>query len=168
MLFWSYDVFPKLKLLYVLNVTVLKPEYSGRTRSLSWLLATQGHPYHWRHDERDGVSNNQPHDCLFNRLSRRRSKKISKLRATGLCEGNSPVTGEFPAQKASNAENVFIWWRPRPQPRYRLCIISDLASTKEDFNDLCHLSVYVLLTWLLTTVASVFVSCLCSYFSRKT
>ena len=26
-------------------------------------------------------------------------------------EGNSPVTGEFPAQRASNAENVSIWWR---------------------------------------------------------
>ena len=38
-------------------------------------------------------------------------KKTSTLRATGLCEGNSPVTGEFPAQKASNAENVSIWWR---------------------------------------------------------
>ena len=25
--------------------------------------------------------------------------------------GNSPVTGEFPAQKASNAENVSSWWR---------------------------------------------------------
>ena len=24
--------------------------------------------------------------------------------------GNSPVTGEFPAQRASNAENVSIWW----------------------------------------------------------
>ena len=40
-----------------------------------------------------------------------RSKKTSKLRVTGLCEGNSPVTGEFPAQGASNAENVSIWWR---------------------------------------------------------
>ena len=40
-----------------------------------------------------------------------RSKKTSKLRVTGLCEGNSRVTGEFPAQKASNVENVFIWWR---------------------------------------------------------
>ena len=47
----------------------------------------------------------------FNLLFRRRSKKISKLRVTGLCEGNSPVTGEFPAQMASNAENVSIWWR---------------------------------------------------------
>ena len=43
--------------------------------------------------------------------SRRRPKKASKLRVTGLCVGNSPVTGEFPAQRASNAENVSIWWR---------------------------------------------------------
>ena len=34
-------------------------------------------------------------------------KKTSKLRATGLWEGNSPMTGEFPAPMASNAENVF-------------------------------------------------------------
>ena len=40
-----------------------------------------------------------------------RSKNISKLCVTGLCAGNSPVTGEFPAQRASNAENVSIWWR---------------------------------------------------------
>ena len=38
-------------------------------------------------------------------------KKKSKPRVTGLCAGNSPGTGEFPAQKASNAENVSIWWR---------------------------------------------------------
>ena len=37
---------------------------------------------------------------------RHRSRKTSKLRVTGLCEGNSPVTGEFPAQRASDAENV--------------------------------------------------------------
>ena len=65
----------------------------------------------WRHGEHDGVSNHQPHDCLLNHLIRCRSKKTSKLRVTGLCEGNSPVTGEFPAQRASNAENVSIWWR---------------------------------------------------------
>ena len=38
-------------------------------------------------------------------------KETSKLRVAGLCEGNSPVTGEFPSQRASNAENVSIWWR---------------------------------------------------------
>ena len=42
---------------------------------------------------------------------RRRSKKTSELRVTGLGAGNSPGTGEFPAQMASNAENISIWWR---------------------------------------------------------
>ena len=70
----------------------------------------------WRHDERYGVSNLQPHDCLLNHLFRRRSKKTSKLRVTALCEGNSPVTGEFPAQRASDAEkipfdDVIEWFR---------------------------------------------------------
>ena len=60
---------------------------------------------------RDSVSNHQPHVCLLNRLFRRRSKKTSKLRVTGLCVENSPGTGEFPAQMASYAENVSIWWR---------------------------------------------------------
>ena len=68
-------------------------------------------PLQWRHDERDGISNHQHHDCLLNRLYRRRSKKTSKLRVTGLCVGDSPVTGEFPAPRASNAEKVSIWWR---------------------------------------------------------
>ena len=45
--------------------------------------------------------------------SRSRSKKPSKLRVTGLCEGNSPVTGEFPAKKARTAEHV--WWRHNVQ-----------------------------------------------------
>ena len=65
----------------------------------------------WLHDGHDSVSNHQPHDRLFNRLFRRRSKKTSKLRVTGLRAGNSPGTGEFPAQMASYAENVSIWWR---------------------------------------------------------
>ena len=65
----------------------------------------------WRHNGRNGVSNYQPHDCLLNRLFRRRSKKTSKLCVTGLCVGNSPGTGKFPAQMASDAEKVSISWR---------------------------------------------------------
>ena len=45
---------------------------------------------HWRHNDHDSVSSHQPHGCLLNRLFRRRSKKTSKLRVTGLCVGNSP------------------------------------------------------------------------------
>ena len=65
----------------------------------------------WRHNERNGVSNHRRLDCLINRLFRRISKKTPKLRVTGLCEGNPPVTGGFPSQRASNEENVSIRWR---------------------------------------------------------
>ena len=47
------------------------------------------YPSKWRHNGRDGVSNHQTHDYLFNRIFKR----------------------WFPAQRASNAENVSIWWR---------------------------------------------------------
>ena len=62
----------------------------------------------WRHNERDCVSNHQPHDCLLKRLFSHRSKKTSKhIKA----QRHWPLWGEFPAQKASNAENASIWWR---------------------------------------------------------
>ena len=50
-----------------------------------------------RHNEQESVSNYRCLYCLLNRLFRHRSKKTSNLRVTGLCEGNSPVTGQFPA-----------------------------------------------------------------------
>ena len=82
----------------------------------------------WRHYERDIVSNHQRLYCSLNRWFRRRSKMTLKLGVTGLCVGNSPVTGEFPAQRASNAENVSIWWRHHgiclTKAEY-LCIVLD-------------------------------------------
>ena len=60
---------------------------------------------------RDGVPNHRRLDGLLNRLFRCISKKISKPRVTGLREGNSPITGEFPSQRASSAEHASIWWR---------------------------------------------------------
>ena len=86
-------------------------KYLGNFAYMSFRLIHARVPLQWRHNGHDSVSNYQPHDCLLNRLSRRRSKKTSKLRVTGLCEGNSLVTDEFPTQMASNAENVSIWWR---------------------------------------------------------
>ena len=49
--------------------------------------------------------------------SRCRSKTLSTLRVAGLCEENSPMAGEFPAQRASNMENVSTWWRHHGQNR---------------------------------------------------
>ena len=57
----------------------------------------------WRHNELDGVSNHQPHGCLI-------KENIKAPRHWPLC-GEFTGTGEFPAQRASYAENVSIWWR---------------------------------------------------------
>ena len=65
----------------------------------------------WYYNECHGISNHRFLHCLLNRLFRHRSKETSKLRVTGLCEGNPLVTSGFPLQKSSNAENVSIWWR---------------------------------------------------------
>ena len=65
--------------------------YSAKSLSV-WRSTT----LQWRRNGRNGASNHQPQHCLLNRLFRCRSKKTSKLRVTGLCAGNSPVTVEFP------------------------------------------------------------------------
>ena len=101
----------------------------------------------WRHNGHDGVSNHQPHDCLLNCLFRYRSKQTPKLRVTGLCEGNSPVTGEFPTQRASNEENVYIWWRHhvmissmRIQHGIRWCLSTVRQQANVDVDStLCHM-----------------------------
>ena len=107
----------------VIEIFVVSHETTHTTSSVLWRtsglldMPSDTHPaLQWHHNRRDSVSNHPPHDCLLNRLLRHRSKKTSKLRATGLCVGNSPVTIEFPAQMVSNAENVSIWWRHRGKP----------------------------------------------------
>ena len=81
-------------------LTVLGTLYKKCLYLLSFLNSLQ-----WRHNERGGLT-----IVYLTIYSRHRSKKPSKFHVTGLCKGNSPVTGEFPAQRASNAENVSIWW----------------------------------------------------------
>ena len=56
----------------------------------------------WRHNERGGVSNYQPHIVYSTVYSGADQRKTSNLRVTGLSIGN--FTGEFPAQTASNAK----------------------------------------------------------------
>ena len=85
------------------------------------------HTLQWRHNGRDG--HHHPRHCLLSCLFRRRSKKTSKLRVTGLCAGNSPLTGEFPAQMASKAENVPIWWRHHEE-QTRTTILYQLPSKR--------------------------------------
>ena len=77
----------------------------------------------WRHNERDGVSNHQPYDCLFMRLFRRRSKKKSKLRVTvssipywGITSyalDTSPQVSEasYRLSILSDSENIIVMYR---------------------------------------------------------
>ena len=80
-------------------------------------LSTQCHlaTLRWRHNDHDGVSNHQPRGCLLNRLFRRRSKKTSKLRVTGLCVGNSPGPANSPhkgpvTRKMLPFDDVIMRW----------------------------------------------------------
>ena len=61
----------------------------------------------WRHSECDGVSNHRRLDCLLNRLFLGVDQKDIQKSASLAFVG----TGEFPAQRASNAEKPFIWSR---------------------------------------------------------
>ena len=78
---------------------------------LLWCLLMFHGCLQWRHNGHQGFSNHQYLECLLKLLFRRTSKKTSKLRVTGLYEGNPPVISGFPSQRASNAENISILWR---------------------------------------------------------
>ena len=69
------------------------------------------HVLQWRHNERVGFSNHQGLDCLHTRLFSRRSKKSSAslafVRGMYRRPVDSPVTGEFPAERTSN--DVIMW-----------------------------------------------------------
>ena len=106
-------------------------------KHLQWQshLSRSSYALRWRHNQQDGVSNHQPHDCLLNRLFRRSSKKTSKLRVTGLCVGNSPwpvnspdkgpVTRKmFPFDDVIMARYYwfpFVWTRPVFLPLWHIC-----------------------------------------------
>ena len=76
----------------------------------------------WRHNDHDEVWNHQPHGCLLKRLFRRRSKKTSKLRVTGLWEGNSsgPVNSPHKGpvtRKMFPFDDVIMWCKYKQRTR---------------------------------------------------
>ena len=112
---WKCQIFEAKKNLGPRETRTPQPSYSCRMlyafalsgKDISYLQCSA---LQWRHNECYGVSNHRRLDCLLNRLFMRGSKKTSELCVTGLCDGNLPVTCEFSAQRASDAENVSIWW----------------------------------------------------------
>ena len=100
---WTNDWIVSKRQFTYLKSTVYLRIFENMVAPIFWWLQL-------RHNERDGVSNHRRLNGLLKRLFRRRSTKTSKLRVIGLWEWNSPVTGNFPSQRASNAESVSIWW----------------------------------------------------------
>ena len=104
----------------------ITPESDAITNPLPFLpftVQTMPHVYlvaatlRWRHNERDSVSNHQPCNCLL------------KAPRHWPFWGNSPVTGEFPAQMASYVENISIWWRHHLWETHLLQYISSFVYT---------------------------------------
>ena len=81
----------------------------------------------WRHNERDGATNPRRLDCLLNRFGHI-NQNIEAPHHWPLW-GNLPVTCEFPAQRASNAENVSIWRRHHVVIIIKICYILLLTFT---------------------------------------
>ena len=105
-----YGVSINCAAMFCIKFDIWKKSVSGQHCSRWWpSTVMQGHiSFQWRHDY-DCVTNRRRLECLLKLLFKCRSKKPSKLHI--FCEGNSAATGEFPSQRTSNEENVFIWWR---------------------------------------------------------
>ena len=92
---------------YICNIFVklstLWPYYDYTIKQTSITLQ-------WRHNGRDSVSNHQPYVCLINSLFKRRSRKHQSSASLAFVR-RIHRSGEFPAQMASDAVNVSIWWR---------------------------------------------------------
>ena len=120
------------------SITIIEVIWSTKMLDIAQVQwNVEEYPLQWRHNGRVGVSNHRRLDCLLNRLFLRRSKKTSKFRVTGLCEGNPPVTGGYPSQRTNNAESVSIWWRHHENYSISPVTNKTLKNTYGNWNNHC-------------------------------
>ena len=154
------------------TITLIKTiRYDLRTKSLATITLTQLCVYHhmhyitqpWRVHQQTVIGsgrdhyndvimsamaseNHQPQDCLLKRLFGSRSKKTPKFRLTGLCAGNSPFTGEIPAQRAVMRkmfpfDDVIMMSATRSFICYwRVCVLAGITQSKNHPNQHCRLA----------------------------
>ena len=97
------DIMCDLMCLIIICCLVYKPD--GKSILFESLIVMMSHKRHW-------VSN---YRLFVQQFMRSHIKELSKSALLALCEGNSPVTGEFPTQWANNAEKASIQWRHNEQ-----------------------------------------------------
>ena len=115
---WWFET-PSRSLWCHCNAKNFSTEVANPWKWISWIICT----LQWRHNEHDGVSKHRRIVCLLIRFFRRRSKKRSKLRVTGLYEGNQPVTGRFPSPRVGNVERCFHLMTSSWKSLFHICNI---------------------------------------------
>ena len=130
----------------------------------------------WRHNERDVVSNHQRLCCLLDRLFRRRSKKPSKLRVTGLCVRgthrwpvNSPHKGSVTRTKIPFDDVIMANWRSRSVTVSFTCARNVVFQRKINFCVDVERIVYFPYVWLcficfLFKITHIHIRFVCVYF----
>ena len=104
----------------------------------------------WRHNDHDSVSNHQPHGCLLNRLFRRRSKKTSKFRVTGLCVGNSPGPVNSP-HKGPVTRKMFPFYDVIMPPNVCAIVCLDVHQSKHQSSIVTSLCKSIADQWIPAT-----------------
>ena len=79
------------------------PDLGRRNVSETLKLRRSSHVLEWRHNERDGVSNHQLHDCLLNSLFK------AQIKASIKAPRHWPLCGEFTGDR----------WIPRTTSQWR-------------------------------------------------
>ena len=105
---WRYVKYPSITLWNVF-IKVFHTKSFIKIISGMWQISRKAYnliTIQCRKNERDGVSNHRCLHCLL-LFQVQVKENIKAPRHWPLW----PVTGEFPAQKASDAENIPIWWR---------------------------------------------------------
>ena len=74
------------------------------------------------------------------------------FRITGVCEGNSQVTGEFPSQRASNMENVSILWRHHENTWTLQMMIVDILNARFSISIQNWLHISQVSNWKLVSI----------------
>ena len=125
------------------------------------------HALQLRHNQRNGVTNPQPHDCLLNRLFRRRSKKYQSSASLAFVKGIQPGTGEFSSQKFSNGKCFHLmtstWFFTQPFMHW-------ISSFSPVYGNLHYNQNMVILSYVFNVLTLVCLYCTCqmSVISTKT